>query len=474
MRLELEHLEHRTLLSTVQNFDSTGTNYSLQQIGGPPTASVKTGGPTGNYLNLATTPTNPVAGNNNSISFDTSDPGTYAQATADWDFRVTQTVAGESGVGMSFALLNTVNYGTSGQASSVQPQQGIYNGSLGIGFDTNSDTIYLAINGAIQSAQSVAGQIDLASGQFIHARAEINFGAGTVSLVLTPSLSGSPVTVFDATQVPGLSPYQSRVGFQAENTAATFADFDLDNVNVQWSGLRQTGTISFGSTSYVALENQGVALIDVQRGGGTAGNVTIGYVAADGTAKHGVNYVAVSGVLTFGEGETVKTIAVPIIPDQIVSGNKTVTLYLSNPALNAPLGRPIVSTLTIVETDPVPPTVSPRVRLVSSGGKRVAGFQLTFTQPMDPISTQNLANYQVSVVGKRGARRDIAISQAVLDPSGLSVTLYRADQGRVRLSNLVQILVRGTPITGLQGASGIYLAGNGSRPGTDALLRVHV
>ncbi len=53
------------------------------------------GGPTGNYLLLATTPTIPVAGNNNSISFDTSDPGTYNQVTADWDFRVTPTTPGE-------------------------------------------------------------------------------------------------------------------------------------------------------------------------------------------------------------------------------------------------------------------------------------------------------------------------------------------------------------------------------------------
>jgi hypothetical protein len=102
----------RELLSTTQNFEVPGgTLYSLQQVAGPPPAQVMSGGPTGNFLRLATTPSMPTAsmpGNDNVISFATSDPGTYNQATASWDFRVTTpTPQGGSGVGMSFALLNT-------------------------------------------------------------------------------------------------------------------------------------------------------------------------------------------------------------------------------------------------------------------------------------------------------------------------------------------------------------------------------
>ncbi len=470
----MDCLEQRELLSTTQNFTGTGTTYSLQQIGGPPPPDVVSGGPTGNYLLLATQPTNPIAGNDNSISFVTSDPGTYNQVIADWDFRVTQTVPGLRGVGMSFALLNTGNYGTAGQAASVLPQQGIYNGSLAFGFDTEANNVYLSLNGAIVTAESLTGELDLASGQFIRAHAEISFTAATVTLVLTPSLVGSPVTVFNATAVPALVPYQSRVGFQARNSTSSFADFDLDNVNVQFIGLRQTGTIAFGSANYTVAENQGFALIDIQRLGGTAGTVTVGFVAADGTARNGVNYVAVSGNVAFGEGETTRTIAVPIIPDGRPGVNTTVDLYLSNPTLQAPLGSPIVATLTIVDTDPVPPTVATRVQLVRvRNTRRVAGFRLDFSQPMDPISTQDVGNYQVSLVGRRGARRNIAISQAILDPSGTSVTIYRADFGRVHLTNLIQILVRGRPTTGLKNTSGVFLAGTGGQSGTDALLTVH-
>ena len=93
-----------------------------------------------------------MAGNNNSISFVTSDPGTFNQVSASWDFRVTETTPGQAGVGMSFALLNTTNFGTSGIASSVQPQNGIYDGSLAFGFDTQNNKVNLSFSTSIITA----------------------------------------------------------------------------------------------------------------------------------------------------------------------------------------------------------------------------------------------------------------------------------------------------------------------------------
>jgi hypothetical protein len=176
------------------------------------------GGPMGNFLRLATMPTSPVVGNDNSISFVTSDPGTWDEVTADWDFRVTQ-ISGESGVGMSFALLNTANYGSSGNAASVLPSQGIYDGSLAFGFDTTNDIVYLSLNGAVVTGANLTGTLNLASGQFISAQAVVDFQTATVSLVLTPTISGSAVTVFNSTAVTGLGPYESRVSLQRRSLA---------------------------------------------------------------------------------------------------------------------------------------------------------------------------------------------------------------------------------------------------------------
>src|SRR5271165_6709689 len=54
-----EPLERRELLSTTQNFTTTGTTFSLEQVAGPPPAQVMSGGPMGNFLRLATMPTSP-------------------------------------------------------------------------------------------------------------------------------------------------------------------------------------------------------------------------------------------------------------------------------------------------------------------------------------------------------------------------------------------------------------------------------
>ena len=313
-------------MSTTQNFTTTGTTFSLEQVAGPPPAQVMSGGPMGNFLRLATMPTSPVVGNDNSISFVTSDPGTWDDATADWDFRVTQ-ISGESGVGMSFALLNTANYGTSGNAASVEPSKGIYDGSLAFGFDTTNNIVYLSLNSAVITGVKLT-TLNLASGQFISAQAVVNFQAATVSLVLTPTISGSAVTVFNATSVPGLVPYQSRVSLEAQNSATSFANFDLDNINVVYSGARLPGTISFSSSTYAVLDNQPIAQIEIVRTGGTAGSFTIGFVSADGTARNGVNYEAVSGDVTFGEGQSIQIVDIPIINDHLDDGNKTVNLYI--------------------------------------------------------------------------------------------------------------------------------------------------
>jgi len=475
-----EPLERRELLSTTQNFDTTPINYSLQKIGGPPAAAKQSGGPTGNFLILATTPAVPAQGNDNSISFDTSDVGTYNQATASWEFRVTR-LSGQSGVGMSFALLNTAYYGQGGGASTSQPQQGLYNGSLAFGFDTTNDVVYLSMNGAVVTSTSLLGQLSLASvsGQFITASAVIDFMNAEVSLSLfTPATTTTPaftVTVFSTTTVPGLAPYESRVSLEAKNNEQTSAEFDLDNINVQM-GTSHFG-IQFASPSYPVYENAGLAQIDVVRSGGIAGAETVGYLAADGTARNGVNYKAVSGVLTFGEGQALQRITVPIFDDHLYSGDRTVKLFLSNRTLQAPLGEPIAATLTIVNTDAPAPTVTPPVQLLyAPHTRRVTAFRVYFSQTMDKRSTESLGNYEVLLppAHKHGPVRVVTLSQAVLDLSGQFVTLTRADLGRQHLTKRVQIVVRGKPSTGLIGTNGTFLAGAGGVSGTDAVLTVSV
>ena len=81
---------------------------------------------------------------------------------------------------------------------------------------------------------------------------------------------------------------------------------------------------------------------------------------------------------------------------------------------------------------------------------KVAAFRLTFSNPMDAAAAQDIQNYTVLTPANRyQPNRTIAIAQAVLDPGGTSVTLYRVANDRAHLARSVRIIVRGRPLTEL-------------------------
>jgi hypothetical protein len=386
---------------------------------------------------------------------------------------------------MSFALLNTASNGTTGGQSSPLPEKALYKGSLGVGFDTNqgasdpsNNFVAISFDSAVLTEIPIPlATLDLAGGRIITAQIGVNFLNSTVSVTLTPA-GGQPINVASNFLVAGLGPYQSRVAFNGVATTSQ-AFIALDNVNVQYTGFRQPGTVSFSSTNYTVAENDpsGVATIDIVRNGGTAGSLTVNFVSADGTAKNGVNYTSIAEFVTFTEGGPNDIpVQIPIIDDHIQNGNKTVKLFIGNPTFSVSLVSPIQATLTILDTDAAPPTVSPKVQLVyAAHTRRVIAFQLNFSQPMDAASAQNVANYQVLLppAHKNGPKRSVPLSRAVLDQSGTIVTLYRADLSS-HLTKFVQILVRGMPPTGLLSANGSFLAGTNGQGGTDASLLVSV
>ena len=70
------------------------------------------------------------------------------------------------------------------------------------------------------------------------------------------------------------------------------------------------------------------------------------YAASDGTATAGSDYTAISDLLRFDVGETIRTFTVPVFGDALVEGDETVMLTLSDP-INA--ASDTTATLTIVD-----------------------------------------------------------------------------------------------------------------------------
>ena len=116
--------------------------------------------------------------------------------------------------------------------------------------------------------------------------------------------------------------------------------------------------VEFDSADFTVEEDGNLATITVVRTGTLAGTVTVSYATQADTAAAGVDYTDVNGTVTFLDGEDTKTFQVPITNDGTIEGNETVTLNLSNPTGGATIGTVEPATLTILDDDGPPPTVT--------------------------------------------------------------------------------------------------------------------
>jgi hypothetical protein len=131
----------------------------------------------------------------------------------------------------------------------------------------------------------------------------------------------------------------------------------------------QGGTVKLSTATYTVAETARSIVVTVQRAGASlSGNVSVPYTTANGTATAGADYTATSGVLTFGPGQTSRTVSIPITNDGLAESNETFTFSLGEPSGGATLGVPAVATITIKSEDAGGTiTFKPAVYTVSEG-----------------------------------------------------------------------------------------------------------
>jgi subtilisin family serine protease len=114
--------------------------------------------------------------------------------------------------------------------------------------------------------------------------------------------------------------------------------------------VRFPGELEFTAAAFSVAEDGGAATVTVSRSGGSDGAVGATYATGGGTAAPGTDYTAVSGTLTWADGETAaKTFTVPIVFDALTEGDETVLLTLTDPTNGAKLGEFATATLTIID-----------------------------------------------------------------------------------------------------------------------------
>jgi hypothetical protein len=174
-------------------------------------------------------------------------------------------------------------------------------------------------------------------------------------------------------------------------------------------------------------------VIEVARSMNALGQVSVNYATTGGTARAGTDYVATSGTLTFAPGQFYSQIVVPILPGSSHDGGGTFSISLMAPAgatmgpvstvqvsisgsatvpdqpatvTGGPTSEPIGTTVpTEVDVQEIFQTTGDgRSRLARHAKGQLAGFQLTFSQPLEASSATIHTNYAVLAYHRQGQK----------------------------------------------------------------------
>ena len=115
-----------------------------------------------------------------------------------------------------------------------------------------------------------------------------------------------------------------------------------------------SGSLQFSVSSVTAIEDVGTLTITVLRTGGTAGNLSVDYATANGTAIAGQDYTSTSGTLIFSAGETSKTFQIPILDDATTESEENFTVTLRNTPTLESLGAPSTLVVTLLDHNTTP------------------------------------------------------------------------------------------------------------------------
>ena len=119
------------------------------------------------------------------------------------------------------------------------------------------------------------------------------------------------------------------------------------------------GQITFSAAGYTAPEGQSPLVITFLRTNGVTGAATVDWSTTPGTATAGVDYAALGGVVSFADGDGLKTVEIIISDDALVEGNETFTISIGNPTGGAVISGPATVTVTVEDDEFGPGSLDP-------------------------------------------------------------------------------------------------------------------
>jgi hypothetical protein len=227
----------------------------------------------------------------------------------------------------------------------------------------------MTVAGTLDSAPNTVFRIELFANKACHVS---GFGEGENYLGFTNATtdaSGKAGFTFNAPTLNVIGGF-----FTA---TATDPNGNTSEFSACTSGAASAGTLQF-STIYVGqLENSGSFNLNLTRTNGSAGTVTVNFATADATATAPLDYTSMSGTLIFNDGETSKSINIPINDNDVPEGSHFFTISLSNPTGGAVLGNITKTQLSIQDNDY--PSVSIDDVSQAEGNSGASAFTFTVT-----------------------------------------------------------------------------------------------
>ena len=188
------------------------------------------------------------------------------------------------------------------------------------------------------------------------------------------------------------------------------------------------------------------------------GEVTVDWATADGTATAGRDYTAGNGSLTFGAGDTSRTVTVMVTDDHVDEPDETFTVTLSN-AVGAVLGD-ATGTGTIVDDDD-PPTVTLVLTpdtIEENGGVSTVTARLDHPSSEETTVTVSVTPVSPAVAGDctLSASRVLTVAAGATTSTGV-VTIAAVDNDVGALDKEVTVSATATNALGIVAPEAVTL-----------------
>ena len=174
-----------------------------------------------------------------------------------------------------------------------------------------------------------------------------------------------------------------------QTIASTAIGSILDNDNAPTIAITGPATID---------EAAGIATYTITLSNPSSTAISVDYATANGSATAGNDYTATTGSVSFGPGETSKTITVPITNDTLFEGNESYSITLTNPSSNASIDNTQQSVTTVITDNDSAPTVIVTGETITEGD--TLDFSVALSNPSATATTVALTlNSGTATVG---------------------------------------------------------------------------